>query len=180
MLNNIASMLGVGAAAIDYSYESIATANGTGSSGVITFSSIPSTYSHLQIRFIGKSSSSETQLDLTLNGASSNYSYHSLFGTGSSIGAEGSGSMTKIPSAGIAPSSVTSVFTAGIIDILDYANTSKARTVRTLTGFDANGSGKIYLNSGGYFNTTAISSITLTCRDFNWNANSTFALYGIK
>ena len=31
------------------SFESIATATGTGSSGVITFSSIPSTYKHLQI-----------------------------------------------------------------------------------------------------------------------------------
>ena len=179
MLNNIASILGVGGG-VATDYESIATASGTGSSGVITFSSIPSTYSHLQIRFIGKSSSSETQLDLTFNGSSSNYSYHNLYGNGTSAAAEGSGSMTKIPSASIAASSATSVFTAGVVDILDYSNTSKAKTVRTLAGLDTNGAGKMFLNSGGWFDTSAISSITLTCRDFNWNANSSFALYGIK
>ena len=36
------------------SFESIATVSGTGSSGTITFSSIPATYKHLQIRYIGK------------------------------------------------------------------------------------------------------------------------------
>jgi hypothetical protein len=42
------SKLGVPAGA----YESIASATGTGSSATITFSSIPSTYQHLQILYL--------------------------------------------------------------------------------------------------------------------------------
>ena len=44
------SMLAGNAAYVPSSYESIASATGTGSSGTITFSSIPSTYQSLQLR----------------------------------------------------------------------------------------------------------------------------------
>jgi len=42
--------LGPNSAYIPTSYESIASATGTGSSNTITLSSIPSTYKHLQLR----------------------------------------------------------------------------------------------------------------------------------
>ena len=46
--------LGPNSAYIPTSFDSIASATGTGSSGTITFSSIPQTYKHLQIRGIGR------------------------------------------------------------------------------------------------------------------------------
>ena len=54
MLNNIVALLGNGAAAGGgTSYESIATVTvGAGGSSSISFTSIPSTYKHLQIRAI--------------------------------------------------------------------------------------------------------------------------------
>ena len=54
MLNNIASMLGVGGAAIG-DYESIATVSvGAGGTSAVEFTTIAGTYSHLQIRGIAK------------------------------------------------------------------------------------------------------------------------------
>jgi hypothetical protein len=69
---------------------------------------------------------------------------------------------------------------AGIIDILDYANTNKYKTARSLRGYDANGSGNMSLISGLWMNTAAISNITLTARGGSVDQYTTFALYGIK
>jgi hypothetical protein len=68
-----------------------------------------------------------------------------------------------------------------VLDILDYANTNKFKTVRSLTGVDANGSGFVALMSGLYRSTTAITSIKLfSTYGSNWTSTSTFALYGVK
>jgi hypothetical protein len=68
-----------------------------------------------------------------------------------------------------------------VTDILDYANTSKYKTVRTLTGIDVNGNGNIRLASGIWMNSPdAVSSITLTASSGNFNTYTTFSLYGIK
>ena len=179
MLNNIAALYDAGVVAVG-DFESIATVTvGSGGAGTVTFSSIPSTYTHLQIRGIARSSSNATQMDLTFNSSATNYSYHSMYGNGSSAGSEGSGSMTKIP-CGVMAANTSGAYTGFVIDILDYANTSKNKTVRTLLGFDTNGAGTMYLNSGAWFDTTAISSIVLTNRDYVFPQFSSFALYGIK
>jgi hypothetical protein len=72
------------------------------------------------------------------------------------------------------------VFGAGIIDLLDYADTNKFKTLRALSGTDNNGSGHIIFGSGLYQETTAISSVTLEANGVNWLTGSHFALYGIK
>jgi hypothetical protein len=66
------------------------------------------------------------------------------------------------------------------MDILDYANTNKFKTTRTLTGSDLNGSGVVSLDSGSWRSTSAITSITFTARANLINTYSSFALYGIK
>jgi hypothetical protein len=72
-------------------YELIATAFGTGSSGVISFSSIPQEYKHLQLRYTAKNSSTATQMNITLNGITSGvYIRHSLFGNGSTVASNAS------------------------------------------------------------------------------------------
>lgn len=167
------------------SYESIATALGTGSSGTITFSSIPSTYSHLQIRYIGRTSATgaaQTTLRMRVNGYTSTYPLHRLLGNGTAASAYASTVEVYLQDVMSAAtnSASTSVFGAGIIDILDYANTNKYKTIRTLSGTDNNGGGEIIFGSGLYQQTTAISSITLEANGVNWLTNSHFALYGIK
>jgi hypothetical protein len=72
------------------------------------------------------------------------------------------------------------VFNGYVVDVLDYANTNKYKTVRALQGFDSNGDGRIYLGSNLWKNTNAVTSITLTAFSGNFVQYSHFALYGIK
>ena len=72
------------------------------------------------------------------------------------------------------------MYAASIIDILDYASTSKFKTTRVLDGYDANGSGEVIIGSGNWRSTSAITSITLGPSSGNMKLYSSFALYGIK
>ena len=158
-----------------------------GSAGAadITFSSIPSTYKHLQIRLFGRVNGSVTtngtklQLNTDTGG---NYTYHTLFGNGSSATAYAETSTTqnfmdKLSGA----SSGANMFGTIICDILDYANTSKYKTTRSLGGTDQNGSGVIFFTSGVWRNTAAITSIKLSPFDgYSYVQYTQAALYGIK
>lgn len=185
LLNNIAALLGVGVPASTNSYESISTVNvGVGGTGSITFSSIPSTYTHLQIRAIARTNRTPQATDtlkITANSITS-YSAHQLQGDGASASAAGNGSRTSIDYNTIAGDGATaSVFAGLVIDILDYANTSKYKTVRYLNGYDANGSGYIVFSSGAILDTAAINSITLAPQNGTlFKQYSSFALYGVK
>lgn len=169
-----------GAAAGDY--ESIATVTvGSGGSSSISFSSIPSTYKHLQIRGIAKGTVASAALLTGFNGdTASNYNDHYIEGNGSSVVAGYDATSAIIAYGTIAPTAATSVFTATVIDILDYANTNKYKTTRALTGYDSNGSGYMDLNSGLWRSTAAISSITLSPTSGNFAQYTQYALYGIK
>lgn len=167
------------------SYESIATITvGAGGSASITFSSIPSTYKHLQIRVLarGTTSASSQEQYITFNGTSTNYySAHILYGNGTSALATVSTYTTvNLMPRLIAASSTASTFTSYITDILDYQNTNKNKVIRSLGGFDANGSGEIDFMSGLWMNTAAISSINIRPSVDNFAQYSSFALYGIK
>jgi hypothetical protein len=168
------------------SFESIATAT-VGSGGVsnVEFTSIPGTYTHLQIRGIAKSSNTGSldNLQMQFNGdTAANYKSHFLYGTGSATGAGVAASDNLMLAARITGggSSYTSMFGAFVIDILDYANTNKYKVHRSLSGHDENGLGEVFFESGLWRNTNAITSIKLYAQDFNWTQYSHFALYGIK
>ena len=165
------------------SYESIATTTvGAGGQSSITFSSIPSTYKHLQIRGIGRTSAGGESLRLRFNSdTGANYANHELYGTGSAASAYAEFNVNSNFADSFAPSSASAnVFGVGVIDILDYANTNKYKTIRALSGYDNNGSGYAVLNSGLWRNTTAIDTILLFFGSGNLTQYSTFALYGIK
>jgi hypothetical protein len=74
----------------------------------------------------------------------------------------------------------TTYANAGIIDIHDYASTTKNKTTRMFGGIDKNGSGEVSLFSGLWRNTSAITSINIYMSSGNWTTDSTFSLYGIK
>lgn len=173
------------------SFESIASSvagsGGTSSSGV-TFSSIPGTYSHLQLRLFLRCSvggSGSESLILRVNADSgTNYSAHRLYGDGTSPFSNGYTTSTVGTSTflgDIARSGVDNGgYTVFIIDILDYANTNKYKTFRCLTGRDHNGSGRVGLYSSLWLNTSAITSISVAPETTGWQQYSHFALYGIK
>jgi hypothetical protein len=165
-------------------YDSIATVTiGAGGAGGIVFSSIPATYTHLQIRGIirGNRSGALDEMGMRFNGGSANITYHTLNGNGSTVAATAATAAGWSWFAPVASASETSgVFSSVVIDILDYSNTNKNKTFRALTGYDNNGSGRIYLASGVQLDTAAINDVTIIPSNTTFVQYSTFALYGIK
>jgi len=166
-------------------FESIATATGTSSSGTITFSSIPSTFKHLQIRALirtDEAGATETNCYLQVNGVtSSSYAYHWLRGNGTAAAAAGAATQTiTFPANATGASAAASTMGVFIADILDYGSTTKNKTFRYFSGYDLNGSGEVRVASGLFNLTNAITSIELKTSAGNWTTASSFALYGIK
>jgi hypothetical protein len=189
MLNSLIGIIASsGAGGVANSYESIATTTvGAGGSSTITFSSIPSTYQHLQLRTITRNTASATDgtwMRFNSDATSGNYVNHDIYGDGASAGAEAlTTSQTGIiDTTLLSNASYTNIFNISVIDILDYANTNKNKTVRTLSGLDVNGAGgQILFRSGLWMSTSAISSITFVARGSGTFAQySQIALYGIK
>lgn len=174
--NAVAGLYGVGA--LPTAYESIATTTvGSGGSSTITFSSIPSIFTHLQVRALYNFGAA-ANLRMQLNGATNNTNFHYLTGDGSSASA-GRDSAGNIVS--LQYGSSASYFYVQIMDILDYTSTNKYKVGRHLGGVDYNGSGGVYLGSSLYSTTSAISSISITSNNGqNFLQYSSFALYGIK
>ena len=168
------------------SYESIATVTvGSTAQASITFSSIPSTFKHLQLRIIARTAYVDTNSGGILNfnsDSGANYAWHRMYGDGGTPTANGNASATFARVDRMPGSTATgSVFGAFIVDILDYANTSKNKTLRSLGGYDANGNGWASFNSSLWINNSAISSITFANADSgNLVQYSQVALYGIK
>jgi hypothetical protein len=163
---------------------------GSAGSSQIEFASIPSTYTHLQIRIMAKLTDSSgvggyAGVRFNSDASSSNYTFHRLKGDGSDATAYGSGTGTFdwIVNERITSSHsnfATEEHGVLIIDILEYKNTSKYKTVRSLGGYDSNGTGEILLTSGLWLNTTAISNIKILPSTTNFSQYSSFALYGLK
>jgi hypothetical protein len=106
-----------------------------------------------------------------------NYVWHQLQGNGATAAAGANTSQTLI-AAGMVGGTANPG--SGIVDILDYTNTNKYKTTRTLAGIDQNGSGVMMFWSGLWQNTNAITQIDFTSASGNFNQNTSFALYGIK
>jgi hypothetical protein len=178
------SLLAGNAAFNPSSFESIATVTGTGSSGTITFSSIPSTYTHLQIRAISRDTFASTFIDfgtLTFNGSTTGYAAHWLYGDGSTTNAFGSASRSNTGWwLSLGNNNTSGIVSATIYDIHDYASTTKNKTIRIFSGVDTNGAGRVAMTSGLWANTSAVTSISFTSPNANFTTNTVFSLYGIK
>ena len=170
------------------SYSSIQTIDAAGGgSSSLTFTSIPGTYKHLQIRGIARDTGTTygtgLRLALRMNSdTATNYTDHFIRGQGASAVASGAANqdrmyMSYYPGSA---SSNTQRYGVTVIDILDYADTNKYKTVRALSGDDLNGSGTAAFSSGLWRSTSAITSIELLPNDVAFAQYSSFALYGIK
>lgn len=165
-------------------FESIATVTvGSGGATDISFTSIPTTYQHLQVRYIARDTASGQYFTIQVNGDTSvnSYTWHSLQGDGATATAAGNATGT-FPGVVVnfAAGATTDIFSAHVIDILDYANTNKNTTFRSLGGYDANGSGVANLQSNLWTSTNAITSLKFLYNSGNIAQHSHFALYGIK
>jgi hypothetical protein len=179
-------------------FESIATV--TGQSGqTFTFSSIPQTFKHLQLRAISRVSLA----NYTFGGYSmrvgngsvdtgNNYSNHRIYTTGNnSIGADASSNAGAIDGPFFtANNAIANNVAVTVLDILDYSDTNKYKTMRMLTAFDNNDTGSsspgagsiafIQYGSAAWRSTSAIDTITFSMGGTATNSVQHFALYGIK
>jgi hypothetical protein len=167
------------------SYESIATVVvGAGGQSTVQFNSIPSTFTHLQLRYSSRDSrggSADAPVDLRFNGNTSAI-YSKTF-----IGADGSNSQagseinqTYLRLEGSGDGILASTFGIGITDIIDYTSSTKTKSVVQITGVDKNTGGFVRFQSGQWYNTAPITSITLIPFSAPFLQYSHFALYGIK
>ena len=170
--------------AVPSSYESIATTTAAGGETSITFSSIASTYKHLQLRILARRTTGINAIvQLQFNGdTASNYWWHILDGDGTTAAASNSGAATTAMRCFTMNSgtNLANQYGAGIIDVIDYASTSKYKTIRTFGGNDQNATGRVNLNSGMWNSTSAVTSIVVSFLGDALAAGSTFALYGIR
>ena len=159
----------------------VITVGASGASSV-SFTNIPQTYTHLQVRSITKTTStSNTDSRIRLGNSGTTVAAsgrHQLDGDGTNAGASynaGDAWIILTPTA-----SSTNTFSADIIDILDYTNTDKAKVVRSLSGRDLNGSGMITLGSALFPSVTTVTDISFAPYNGNFSQHTQFALYGVK
>ena len=166
-------------------FDLLETTTLTSSALSVTFSGLDaySDYKHLQIRMVGRGDRATSLADLWLrfnSDSGSNYAWHVLYGSGSSVGSIGYPSQPKIQTGYVTGSTFTSNGFAGTVtDILDFSSTSKNTTIRSLTGM-AGTNNQIRMFSGLWNSTSAVTSIQLLPEVDNLVAGSRFSLYGVK
>jgi len=173
------------------SFYSIATVTAAGGETSLSFTSIPGTYKSLHVRGILKDTTTAdgnyTYAPYWLINSETQSSSHGVIGTGASAIATGAsvanGSNMYF---GLLPSgaSYTNIYSVVMFDIVDYASTTKLKTIRQISAGDANGVGTtnrgISLNSALFSTTSAVTSLTVNPGYTSFAAGTTFALYGIK
>ena len=166
-------------------YDLLETIDVTADSTAFAFTgldSLAADYQHLQIRMTaGLSEGLTTLVDVNLrfNNDAGTYANHVLSGNGSAVSSSAFTSDTEIRIRNvIGRDTANGGYGAAVIDILDFASTTKNKTVRSLIGGYETGEKNISLSSGFWDNTSAITRIdqVLSVLDIG----SRVSLYGLK
>jgi hypothetical protein len=157
-------------------YQPIATQTLGSATNLVTFSSIPSTYTDLVFVFNGSNATSNNGLRLRFNSDSgTNYSTTYFYGNGSSV-ASTFGSNTT---GGQIATDIASGQSTCVTHIMNYSNTT---TFKVFLGRGSSASTYADHNVSLWRNTAAVTSVTvlLGAGTSNFSTGSTFTLYGIK
>jgi hypothetical protein len=187
ILDSIGSVKGFGWGAIAAAvgdFESIATVS------LSSTTSIPSTYSHLQLRGIYRDTwavAGTGEFYIKPNTTVAATSFDSSFKwilSGGTSGLTSFGYANRgdgiFMGQGVRNGSGANYFGGFVVDILDYKATDKYKTFRGVGGADLNGSGTVVAQSGLWQNTAAISSLRIEPNGEGFNRYCKFSLYGIK
>jgi hypothetical protein len=166
-------------------YELISsTILGTAQSSIVfDVTGLGSTYKHLQIRAVARSSRSDTNdnVYIRFNGdTANNYSTHFMWGNGTNALSSGLATQPYIYAAGAlaAANSTANAFGAFYVDILDPFSTTKNKTTRALSG---NPILFVEMDTGNWRSTSATTSLTLSLATGpNFLTGSRFSIYGLK
>ena len=145
-------------------YIPLATTTLASSTATVTFSSIPSSYRDLVIVIDGSAASAGATF-LNFNADSSNLSYVRMYGTGSSTGSD-----TSRIGMWTAQSNI-------VFQIMDYSATDKHKTYLARANAAGN---QVAALASRWASTSAITSILIDHSTSNFDASTTFSLYGIE
>ena len=158
--------------------EALGTCYLEADAATVTFSSIPATYEHLQLRVSTIGTSSLQNAIFYLNGDTTggNYARHYMQGGSSSATAAavtGSSMWGLVPEAAANPA-----YGCAVIDILDYRNANKNTTLMSVYGGTAV-SPYVQFVSSLWDSTAAVTSVQLLPASGSFVRGSEFTLYGI-
>ena len=163
-------------------YTPIATQTLTSTAGIITFASIPQTYTDLVLIQSARVSSAYDITAVRVNSVTTNYSGTYLEGNGTST-TSGRGTAEIAARLGYVPgTSYTGEWSAEIYNFMNYSNATTNKIILSRTNFTGSAVGFNTQEKVTLIPTT--SAITqITTQPVNgalWAIGSTFTLYGIK
>ena len=185
ILLGILNSQAAGAGGAGGGYDLLETQTLSASASSITFTGLDSysNYKHLQLRMLLRSDqvAYASRIGIRINSDSgSNYGSHTLYGTGSGVYTSSSLNQTSIQRfQTTASQTAADIYSANIVDFLDFASSNKNTTVRGIQGY-AQTENNISIVSGLWQNTSAVTSIQIIDA-FNNDlvAGSKVSLYGI-
>lgn len=158
-------------------YEPIATYTTSGSAANVTFSSIAGTYTDLVI-IVNGGGSTNADLHMQFNSdTGTNYSRTVLSGNGTAASSSRQSSVNYIRVDSVGYLNTTFPAFTGIINIMNYSNSTTNKTVVSRTN---NASTGVDASVGLWRSTAAITSVVLFPDVGTLTNGSTFTLYGIK
>jgi hypothetical protein len=183
-LQKYSSMVAGYVPAADYELISTQLLTTTSASVVFDTSTLASSgYNHLQIRAVVRDNraSAGSNCYMRFNSdTGSNYSHHQLWGSGSSASSSNATSQTSMYITDITGGSGTAnAYSPFIVEIQDFALTTKTKTARFSGGTNA-GYNWVNIGSGAWYSTSAITSITIFDTLGSFVSGSRFSLYGYR
>jgi hypothetical protein len=165
------------------SFDSIASFSIATTTSTVTFTSIPTTYKHLQLRVFARRTAENNfgSIIVARNGSYANYNRHYLTtdGTTASAGATLNTSTDGTIQGITGAAQAASYFGAAVVDILDFQSTVKNKNALAFSGASTNGvGGGPFIVSSEWRDAAAITSLEITTNDFAQYSH--IALYGIK
>jgi hypothetical protein len=186
MLIPLGFLAGSGGIAFESDYELIQTQILGSTTASVTFdvSTFASTYKHLQIRMVARDNRA-VDVNNTFfrfnSDTGTNYSYHLLAGTGSSVISDSGVSQDfGVAGTSIGTSGISNSFSPSVLDILDPFSTTKNKTTRSLSGVNSSAS-QVRVWSSNWRSTASVTSLNLfPSSGASFIAGSRFSIYGIK
>lgn len=174
---------------IPAAYELISTTVLGSTTSSVTFTLTAgqqATYKHLELRWTSRTDrgNASDRLYLKLNGdTGSNMFTHQLYGQGTTLASSaGFGvpiDVMFIEGGSIGGTATANAFAGGIMSIADAFSTTKNKTIRSLYSATESTGSRVELTSGGWFQTAAVSTITLSAIG-SFVSGSRFSIYGLK
>lgn len=166
-------------------YEPISTQTLGTATATVTFSSIPQTYTDLICVMEGRGSRADFDDEVKIqfnSDTASNYSTTLLSGSGSAASSSRASSASFIIGRITSASATASNRSNMIININNYSNATTYKTVLLRLNEPPSGGADygVALHAGLWRNTAAVTTLTLTTTNGNFNSGCNFTLYGIK